>query len=121
MSDSSRYLNNQTQSVEMSSFEEMDPYDTENPSHFSPTDSNELLAPLNALASSRYENRNRRCIWCNRSNASYCCPECSKMTRSRRFRRLLEILEQCSDSLMYHDEITFVVKAIQQVNLLRER
>ena len=110
VTDSSRYFNNQTQSIEMNKRQEMDSYEKKNPSPLRHTSSNQLSTSSKRLETHRYENTNKRCIFCNIGIADYCCSECSPMNRSQRFRRLLQILEKCSNNLMYHDEIPTVIE-----------
>ena len=62
---------------------------------------------------------NKQCIFCTILCASCCCSQCSQMTRSLKFARLLERLERCSESIMYHDEINSVVQQIKQVSLFK--
>ncbi|CAF1039182.1 unnamed protein product [Adineta steineri] len=40
------------------------------------------------------------------------------MNRGLKFKRLRQLLEKCSESVMYYDEINFVVKKIQQIESL---
>ena len=40
------------------------------------------------------------------------------MTRTEKFARLLQYLEACSKTIMYHDAIVSAVQRIRQVNLL---
>jgi hypothetical protein len=47
-----------------------------------------------------------------------CCSRCNEMNRSQKFSRLLERLEKCSESMMYHDEIAGAVQWIRQVSWL---
>jgi hypothetical protein len=77
------------------------------------------LAQLHSLETYQDINMNTRCIFCNLSCTGYCCSQCSEMNRALKFKRLLKLLEKCSESIMYYDEIDFVVKRIQQVSLLK--
>ena len=82
-------------------------------------DSVESLAQLNSLETDQHTNMNTRCVFCNISCTGYCCAQCNKMNRCLKFKRLLQLLGKCSESVMYHDEINFVVKRIQQVILIQ--
>ena len=63
---------------------------------------------------------NKQCIFCTMLCASYCCTQCNQMTRGLKFTRLLQRLERCSESIMYHDEINSVVQRIKQVSLFHD-
>jgi hypothetical protein len=51
--------------------------------------------------------------------AGYSCSQCHQMNRGLKFTRLLQLLEKCSESIMYHDEISSVVQRIRQVSFIR--
>ena len=40
------------------------------------------------------------------------------MNRDLKFKRVLHLLEECSESVMYFDEINLFIKKIRQVSLL---
>jgi hypothetical protein len=61
---------------------------------------------------------NSRCVFCTTLCAGYSCSQCNQMNRGPKFTRLLHLLGECSDSIMYHDEINSVVQRIRQVSLL---
>jgi hypothetical protein len=42
------------------------------------------------------------------------------MDRGQKFARLLQYLEKCSKSIMYHDEITSAVQRIRQVSFYKK-
>ena len=58
---------------------------------------------------------NKQCIFCIISCASYSCTQCNQVNRGVKFSRLLQVLERCSESIVYHDEISSVVQRIKQV------
>ena len=60
---------------------------------------------------------NKQCIFCTTLCASYYCSQCNQMTRGLKFTRLLQRLDRCSESIMYHDEINSIVRQIKQVSL----
>ena len=62
---------------------------------------------------------NKHCIFCSVLCAGYSCSQCNQMNRGLKFSRLLQLLGKCSESLVYHDEISSVVKRIKQVSLLK--
>ena len=62
---------------------------------------------------------NKRCILCTVLCAGYSCSQCSQMNRGLKFSRLLQLLGKCSESTVYHDEISSAVQRIQQVSLLK--
>jgi hypothetical protein len=62
---------------------------------------------------------NKQCIFCTISCAGYSCSQCNQMNRGVKFSRLLQLVEKCSESIVYHDEISSVVQRIKQVNLLK--
>jgi hypothetical protein len=61
---------------------------------------------------------NTQCIFCFVQCMSSCCSRCNQMSRGQKFERLLQHLEKCSESMLYHDEIASAVQRIQQVSLL---
>ncbi len=58
----------------------------------------------------------KRCLFCTTLCAGYSCTQCNQMNRGVKFARLLQILEKCSENIMYHDEINSVVQRIKQVS-----
>ena len=62
---------------------------------------------------------NKQCIFCTVSCAGYSCSQCNQMNRGLKFSRLLQLLEKCSESIVYHDEISSAVQRIKQVILLK--
>ncbi|CAF1185962.1 unnamed protein product [Adineta steineri] len=56
------------------------------------------------------------CIFCSAQCVNHCCPSCDKMTRSQKFGRLLQALERCSESIVYHDEIVNAVQRIRRID-----
>ncbi len=63
---------------------------------------------------------NTRCVFCTILCVGYSCSQCNQMDRGVKFTRLLQLLEKCSESIMYHDEINSVVQRIRQVSLLEQ-
>ena len=61
---------------------------------------------------------NTRCIFCTILCAGYSCTQCNQMNRALKFTRLLQLVGKCSESIMYDDEINFVVQQVQKVSLL---
>lgn len=61
---------------------------------------------------------NKRCIFCSILCADYCCSQCNQMNRGYKFTRLLQVLDKCSDSMMYYDEISLIVQRVRQVSSL---
>lgn len=61
----------------------------------------------------------KRCLFCTVLCAGYSCTQCNQMNRGVKFSRLLQLLEKCSESIVYHDDIGSAVQQIQQVRLLR--
>jgi hypothetical protein len=59
---------------------------------------------------------NRQCVFCTMLCATYCCSQCNQMSRGLKFERLLQRLEACSKSIMYHDEIKSLAQRIKQVS-----
>ncbi|CAF4217031.1 unnamed protein product, partial [Adineta steineri] len=55
------------------------------------------------------------CIFCSTQCVKYCCPNCDRMTRSQKFGRLLQVLERCSETIVYHDEIVNAVQRIRRM------
>ncbi len=62
---------------------------------------------------------NKQCIFCTVLCAGYSCSQCNQMNRGLKFSRLLQLLGKCSESIVYHDEISSAVQRIQQVSLLK--
>ncbi len=58
----------------------------------------------------------KQCLFCTTLCADYSCTQCNQMNRGVKFARLLQILEKCSENIMYHDEINSVVQRIKQVS-----
>jgi hypothetical protein len=74
-------------------------------------------AQLYSLETHREMNGRARCIFCNINCTGHCCSPCSLVNQSVKFRRLLQFLEKCSESLIYYDEINAAVVKIKQVGL----
>ncbi|CAF3845323.1 unnamed protein product, partial [Rotaria sp. Silwood1] len=49
---------------------------------------------------------------------SGCCSRCNEISRGQKFARLLQHLEKCSESIMYHDEISNMVQRIRQLDFV---
>lgn len=62
---------------------------------------------------------NKQCIFCTILCAGYSCLQCNQMNRGVKFSRLLQLLGKCSESIVYHDEISSAVQRIKQVILLK--
>ena len=60
---------------------------------------------------------NTWCIYCSVLCTGSSCSQCNQMNRGQKFARLLQHLEQCSEGIMYHDEIASAVQRIRQVSL----
>lgn len=86
---------------------------------FSVNNSVKLLAQVNSFETDWHTNMNTRCIFCNISCSDYYCSQCSEMNRGLKFQRLRQLLESCSQSVMFYDEMNYVVKRIQQVSSLK--
>lgn len=63
---------------------------------------------------------NTQCIFCFEQCVNSCCTRCDQMSRGQKFARLLQYLETCSKSIMYHDAIVSAVQRIRQVSLLEQ-
>jgi uncharacterized protein (DUF1786 family) len=61
---------------------------------------------------------NTKCVFCSVQCTGYSCLQCNQMNRAQKFARLLQILEQCSESIVYYDEIVSAVQRIRRVSLL---
>jgi hypothetical protein len=90
-----------------------------NQKRFDVNNSVKSSAELQSLETSQHINMNTRCLFCNISCTGYCCLQCHEMNRSLKFKRLLQLLDRCSESVMYYDEINSVVRRTQQVSLLK--
>ncbi|CAF4264284.1 unnamed protein product, partial [Adineta steineri] len=49
---------------------------------------------------------------------NHCCPSCDRMARPQKFGRLLQVLERCSESIVYDDEIVNTVQRIRRMESL---
>ena len=87
------------------------------PASFHLNNSLQPCAQLYSLETHREINRSTRCLFCNIHCTGHCCSPCSLVNRSVKFRRLLQFLEKCSESLIYYDEINSAVEKIKQVGL----
>ena len=60
---------------------------------------------------------NKQCVFCTVLCVGYSCTQCNQMNRGLKFSRLLQLLGKCSESEVYHDEISSAIQRIQQVSL----
>ena len=78
-----------------------------------------IISDCNKLKKLFSQNMSKQCIFCTALCAGYSCSQCNQMNRGVKFSRLLQLLGNCSESIVYHDEITSVVQRIKQVSLLK--
>ena len=57
-----------------------------------------------------------QCVICFGQCENGHCSRCAQLTRGEKFTRFLHVLERCSESIMYHDEIASVVQRIRRVS-----
>ena len=62
---------------------------------------------------------NKQCVFCTVLCAGYSCTQCNQMNHGLKFSRLLQLLGKCSESEVYHDEISSAIQRIQQVSLFK--
>lgn len=70
---------------------------------------------LNILEIDQHTNINTSCIFCTVLCTNYCCPFCNEMSRSLKFEKIIQLLEECTNNDMWFDEISSLAHKLLEV------